>query len=97
MASACISLHATSHPMFSYGLPTRSRVVSEFMMGLEKTKAKAGETSVSARALELQDMHRLYDHCVANPQASAEERHQGIVRYVSGLSSCIIRSILNFP
>ncbi|KAF7973323.1 hypothetical protein HWV62_15573 [Athelia sp. TMB] len=68
-----------------YGLPTRSRVVSEFMIGLEKTKAKAGETSVSARALELQDMHRLYDHCVANANASVEERRQGIVRYCAYL------------
>ncbi|KZP09787.1 hypothetical protein FIBSPDRAFT_685798, partial [Athelia psychrophila] len=68
-----------------YGLPTRSRAVSEFMMGLEKTKAKAGETSVSARALELKDMHRLYDHCVANPKVPVEERRQGIVRYCAYL------------
>lgn len=57
------------------------------MMGLEKTKAKAGETSVSARALELKDMHRLYDRCVTDPTISVEERRQGVVRYVSGLFS----------
>lgn len=75
--------YATTHLMSSRGLPTRSRLVSEFMMGLEKTKAKAGEASVSARALELRDMHRLYRHCVTNPAVSPEERRQGIVRYVS--------------
>ncbi|KZP28635.1 hypothetical protein FIBSPDRAFT_927421 [Athelia psychrophila] len=68
-----------------HGLPTRSRAVSEFMMGLEKTKAKAGETSVSARALELKDMHRLYDHCVTDPTISVEERRQGVVRYCAYL------------
>ncbi|KAK7029300.1 hypothetical protein R3P38DRAFT_3179628 [Favolaschia claudopus] len=31
------------------GLPTRSRQVSQFMVGLEKTKAKSGEVSSSAR------------------------------------------------
>lgn len=81
--------HAELISLSSYGLPTRSRAVSEFMMGLEKTKAKAGETSVSARALELKDMHRLYDHCVKNPMVTPEERRQGIVRYVSGLFSWV--------
>ncbi|KAJ7873626.1 hypothetical protein B0H14DRAFT_2569644 [Mycena olivaceomarginata] len=47
----------------SFGLPTRSRHVSELMTGLEKTKAKAGEVSVSASALSLSDMHNLYDLC----------------------------------
>ncbi|KAG1803881.1 uncharacterized protein HD556DRAFT_1484503 [Suillus plorans] len=37
------------------GLPTRSRAVSEFMIGLEKTKARQGEVSQSARALLLDD------------------------------------------
>ncbi|KAF7300674.1 hypothetical protein HMN09_00952900 [Mycena chlorophos] len=31
------------------GLPTRSKHVSDFMVGLEKTKAKSGEASTSAR------------------------------------------------
>ncbi|KAJ6558641.1 hypothetical protein B0H10DRAFT_1846664, partial [Mycena sp. CBHHK59/15] len=39
------------------GLPTRSRHVSQFMVGLEKTKAKSGEVSLSARALSLDDIH----------------------------------------
>ncbi|KAJ7824406.1 hypothetical protein B0H14DRAFT_2597296 [Mycena olivaceomarginata] len=63
-----------------YGLPTRSRHVSEFMTGLEKTKAKAGEVSTSARALSLQDMHNLYDHCF-KPNASPAQMRWGIVRY----------------
>ncbi|KAJ7804170.1 hypothetical protein B0H14DRAFT_3486571 [Mycena olivaceomarginata] len=48
-------------------LPTRSRHVSQFMVGLEKTKAKSGEVSSSARALSLDDMHRLYDHVSTHP------------------------------
>jgi hypothetical protein len=52
------------------------------MMGLEKTKAKAGEISSSARALSLQDMHRLYDQCF-KASATVEEVRWGIVRYVS--------------
>jgi hypothetical protein len=81
----------------SYGLPTRSRQVSEFMMGLEKTKARAGEISSSARALTLQDMHHLYDQCF-RPSATVAEMRQGIVRYVSDPSHhdiCLI-PILNF-
>jgi hypothetical protein len=52
------------------------------MTGLEKTKAKAGEVSVSARALSLSDMHNLYDLCF-RPNASPAEMRWGIVRYVS--------------
>ncbi|KAI5827769.1 hypothetical protein K523DRAFT_374110 [Schizophyllum commune Tattone D] len=67
-----------------HGLPTRSRLVSKFMVGLEKTKAAAGEISQSARALTLQDMHRLFDLCVARTsRASIDVQRQGIVRYVS--------------
>jgi hypothetical protein len=51
------------------------------MVGLEKTKAKSGEVSSSARALSLDDMHRLYDHCL-NPSISLAEKRAGIVRYV---------------
>lgn len=65
----------------SYGLPTRSRAVSEFMVGLEKMKAKSGEVSQSAHALSLDDMHRLYDLCTA-PSTSIYERRWGLVRYV---------------
>ncbi|KAF8224365.1 hypothetical protein L208DRAFT_1425813 [Tricholoma matsutake] len=65
----------------SYGLPTHSRQVSEFMMGLEKTKVRAGKISSLAWALSLQDMHPLYDQCF-QPSATAMEMRQGIVRYV---------------
>ncbi|KAJ6595446.1 hypothetical protein B0H10DRAFT_1960423 [Mycena sp. CBHHK59/15] len=65
-----------------FSLPTRSRHVSEFMTGLEKTKAKAGEVSTSACALSLSDMHNLYDLCFC-PNATPAEMKWGIVRYVS--------------
>ncbi|KAF7323498.1 hypothetical protein HMN09_00131000 [Mycena chlorophos] len=80
------------------GLPTRSLKVSRFMIGLEKTKAKAGEISHSARALRLEDMHRLYDECImkrANSLAGAktsrertnatQEYRAGVVRYAAYL------------
>ena len=51
------------------------------MIGLEKTKAKAGEVSQSARALSLEDMHRLHDLCL-NPDASIADQRAGIIRYV---------------
>jgi hypothetical protein len=52
------------------------------MVGLEKTKAAAGEISQSARALTLEDMHSLYLHCLVKPISSAEKR-AGILRLVS--------------
>lgn len=81
---SCIVYNCTilTLSFYSFGLPTRSRQVSEFMTGLEKTKAKAGEVSVSARALSLSDMHNLYDLCF-RPNATAAEMRWGIVRYVS--------------
>ncbi|KAJ7725791.1 hypothetical protein B0H16DRAFT_1332586, partial [Mycena metata] len=66
------------------GLPTRSPEVSRFMIGLEKTKAKAGEVSQSARAISLQDMHRFHDLCL-NPQASLAEQRAGVIRYTAYL------------
>ncbi|KAK7025617.1 hypothetical protein R3P38DRAFT_3531239 [Favolaschia claudopus] len=66
------------------GLPTRSRIVSQFMVGLEKTKAKSGEVSSSARALALEDIHRLHDHCM-NPKLTLAQKRAGIVRYVAYL------------
>ncbi|KAJ7877708.1 hypothetical protein B0H14DRAFT_2295908, partial [Mycena olivaceomarginata] len=72
-----------------YGLPTRSRHVSEFMTGLEKTKAKAGEVSTSARALSLQDMHNLYDYCF-KPNASPAQMRWGIVRYTAYLFAWLL-------
>ncbi|KAJ7450707.1 hypothetical protein B0H11DRAFT_1612766, partial [Mycena galericulata] len=66
------------------GLPTRSRHVSQFMVGLEKTKAKSGEVSSSARALALDDIHRLYAHCM-NATLSVAQKRRGIIRYVAYL------------
>lgn len=69
---------------FSSGLPTRSRAVAEFMVGLEKTKVRAGDVSRSARALSHDDMRRLYRHCLRSAQ-SANERRWGVMRFVSSL------------
>ncbi|KAJ7723578.1 hypothetical protein B0H16DRAFT_1787671 [Mycena metata] len=66
------------------GLPTRSQHVSQFMVGLEKTKAKSGEVSSSVRALALEDIHRLYDHCI-NLNLSLGERRAGTVRFIAYL------------
>jgi hypothetical protein len=52
------------------------------MIGLEKTKAKAGEVSQSARALSLEDMHRLYKICF-DPSATDVQKRWGAIRYVS--------------
>ncbi|KAJ7735849.1 hypothetical protein DFH07DRAFT_753682, partial [Mycena maculata] len=72
-----------------FGLPTRSRHVSEFMTGLEKTKAKTGEVSVSARALSLKDMHNLYDLCF-RPNATPAEMRWGMVRYTAYLFAWLL-------
>ncbi len=66
-----------------HGLPTRSRRVADFMMGLEKTKARSGEISRSARALMLDDMHRLHDLCFDSINSTPAKLRWGIVRYVS--------------
>ncbi|THH15771.1 hypothetical protein EUX98_g9413 [Antrodiella citrinella] len=63
-----------------HGLPTRSREVSKFMIGLEKTMASAGKISQSVRALTLEDMHRLYDHCFRAGQSDLEAR-RSVMRY----------------
>lgn len=52
------------------------------MTGLEKQKAKDGDVSQSARALTVDDMHRLYDHLIAHPNLDAAARRSGIIRYV---------------
>ncbi|KAF8230492.1 hypothetical protein L208DRAFT_1423829 [Tricholoma matsutake] len=65
----------------SYGLPTCSCQMSKFMMGLEKTKARAGKILSSAQALSLQDMHCLYHQCF-RPSATAAEMRQGITAYL---------------
>lgn len=66
----------------SHGLPTRAPVVSHFMMGLEKMKAKLGEVSRSARALTKSNMLSLYRVCVTDSTLSAAERASGTLRYV---------------
>lgn len=70
-----------------HGFPTQAKEVSQFMLGLEKTKAKAGEISQSAWALTLEDMHNLYWVCVEMPTDLVEQR-QGVIRYVS-LQLCV--------
>ncbi|KAF8549923.1 hypothetical protein OG21DRAFT_1382988, partial [Imleria badia] len=72
------------------GLPTCARVVSEFMIGLEKMKARSGEVSQSARALMLEDVYRLYDHCVGQDMSSKAEKRRGIVRYTVYLFAWIM-------
>ena len=78
----CRGVTLTVTTLHRHGLPTRSRVVSEFMIGLEKTKARSNEASQSARALTLHDMHRLYDLC-HRPGLSLAEQRWGIIRWVS--------------
>jgi len=67
----------------SSGLSTHAHVVSEFMIGLEKIKARSGEVSQSARALMLEDVYHLYHHCVDQDIPSKAEKCRGIVCYVS--------------
>jgi hypothetical protein len=66
------------------------------MVGLEKTKAKSGEVSQSARALTLEDMHRLHDECVGGNSKSVSEQRWGVVRYVCTVSHIFIL-MLNSP
>ena len=48
--------------------------MSEFMIGLEKMKARSGEVSQSACALMREDMHQLYDYCMDSTQMPEESR-----------------------
>ena len=64
---------------------THAHMVSEFMIGLEKMKAKSGEVSQSACALMVEDVYHLYHHCVGQDVSSKAEKHQGIVHYVSSI------------
>ncbi|KAF8464703.1 hypothetical protein JB92DRAFT_2775027, partial [Gautieria morchelliformis] len=72
------------------GLPTRSPIVSQFMIGLEKTKAAVGETSQSARALTLEDMHSLHQLCLEENGLSVAERQWGVVRYATYLLAWLL-------
>jgi len=56
------------------------------MIGLEKTKAAAGEVSQSACALTLEDMHKLYVLCLETLGLSFGEYRWGVVRYVSSFT-----------
>jgi hypothetical protein len=51
----------------SSGLPTHVPGVARFMTGLEKTKAKAEEVSMSACAIGLVDMEHLHDLLITPP------------------------------
>ncbi|KAI5894820.1 uncharacterized protein SCHCODRAFT_02665263 [Schizophyllum commune H4-8] len=80
---------------FKRGLPTRSRAVAEFMVGLEKTKAAAGEVLQSARALTLDDMHRLFDLCIVQPHQSKKQdalasQRKGVIRYTAYLLAWLL-------
>lgn len=66
--------------LYSKGLPTRSRQVSEFMTGLEKTKAAQGESTQSARALDYEIVRQLYR--VTVHEKDDKERLFAIIRYV---------------
>ena len=78
-----LSLADMQYLCVSIGLPTRSREVAEFMTGLEKTKAKDGEVSQSARALEQSAVFNIYHQCISNPaQRSQQEERAAVVRYV---------------
>jgi len=56
------------------------------MIGLEMTKAAAGEVSQSACALTLKDMHKLYVLCLETLGLSFCEYCWGVVRYVSSFT-----------
>ncbi|KAF8350944.1 hypothetical protein F5887DRAFT_913789 [Amanita rubescens] len=71
-----------------------SRQVAEFMTGLEKTKARAGETSNSARALTIHDMHSLYDQCLPPSATGPAVLRQGIVCYAVSLEFESINMLL---
>ncbi|KAF8529976.1 hypothetical protein JB92DRAFT_3092756 [Gautieria morchelliformis] len=84
------TLHPEENVMECYGLPTHSPIVSQFMIGLEKTKAAAGETSQSASALMLEDMHSLHQLCLEENGLSVAERRWGVVRYATYLLAWLL-------
>lgn len=79
--------------LHSSGLPTRSRAVAEYMVGLEKTKAKQGEVSRSMHALTLDDIYLLHKHCFREDQSHAE-RHWGIMHFVHEIVLFLLHVIL---
>ncbi|TCD63080.1 hypothetical protein EIP91_006036 [Steccherinum ochraceum] len=67
-------------PKIWHGLPTRSREVSRFMVGLEKAHVGAGKSPQSMRGTTMDDMHRLCDSAFRPGQDRTEQR-RAIVRY----------------
>lgn len=61
-------------------------------MGLEKSKAQAGEAPQSARGMDVEDMRNLYHQCLGRADLTAEERHLGVVCYVHTISFLIFLS-----
>jgi hypothetical protein len=53
------------------------------MIGLEKLKARNGEVSKSARALDREDMYNLYYQCIGREDITEAELRAGTVRHVS--------------
>ncbi|KAH8112978.1 hypothetical protein DFH11DRAFT_189018 [Phellopilus nigrolimitatus] len=64
-----------------HGLPTRAELVSRFMRGLQKRKAKLGDSSTSARAVTYEDMINLYSICIEDQSLTDAQRRAGVVRY----------------
>ncbi|KAF8585720.1 hypothetical protein K439DRAFT_1660130 [Ramaria rubella] len=86
-------LHTSTRPcilMKVFGLPTHSLTILQFMVGLEKSKAAAGETSQSARALTLEDIHKLYDQCLKSKDITTPECRWGVVQYTIYLLAWLI-------
>ena len=69
--------------VLSYGLPTRSKVVAAYMIGLEKTKARSGELSQSVKAISCSSLKLLHWVCVGDPTLSVAQVRQGIIRWVT--------------
>ncbi|TCD59839.1 hypothetical protein EIP91_011335 [Steccherinum ochraceum] len=84
----------TTDPNIWHGLPTRSRYVSRFMVGLGKKHAKAGKMSQSVRATLVEDIFRFHDHCL-NPNQTMTERRRGIVRYCAYLLAFLMMLRVN--
>lgn len=72
---------------FSFGLLTHSQVVAKYMIGLEKTKAKAGELQQSVKVITVDMMRQLYMVCIGDKKLTGTQQHQEIMRYMSSPAS----------